>query len=176
VLIKYKPDDRFFGWLAYTLSRSTRVDRPGAKEHLVSWDQTHILTVLGSYELGHGWAFGARFRFVSGNLLTPLVCNSAAQACDPNRSNGAFAASSGVYTAIPFGGYATERMPPFHQLDIRLDKRWKFKSWQLTWYLDIQNVYNNGNVEGIQYSFDYTSRDYVTGLPFLPSVGLRGEF
>jgi TonB family protein len=28
-LIKYKPDSRFFGWLAYTLSRSVRTDLPG---------------------------------------------------------------------------------------------------------------------------------------------------
>ena len=26
------------------------------------FDQTHILTVLGSYRLGNGWEFGARFR------------------------------------------------------------------------------------------------------------------
>src|SRR5262249_34898150 len=99
-----------------------------------------------------------------------------AQSCQPNLVNALYAASSGVYVPIPFSGYATERLPLFHELDIRLDKRWKFKRWQLSWYLDIQNVYNHGNVESISYNFNYTSRAYWSGIPFLPSVGLRGEF
>jgi TonB family protein len=176
VLIKYKPDARFFGWLAYTLSRSVRTDAPGQPEHLVNFDQTHILTVLGSYKLGHGWEFGARFRLVSGNLTTPNVCDVSSSTCDPYRVNALFHAASGVYTPIPISGPASERLPMFHQLDLRVDKMWKFKSWQLSAYLDVQNVYNNGNVEGISYNYNYTARQYVGGLPILPSIGLRGEF
>lgn len=176
VLIKYKPDDRFFGWIAYTLSRSVRTDSPGAQEHLAQYDQTHILTVLGSYRLGHGWEFGARFRLVSGNLLTPDVCDKSAANCDPNRTGALFHAASGVYTPIPFAGTLSERLPLFHQLDIRIDKRWKFKLWELSAYLDIQNIYNHANTEGLDYNFNYTTRQNVSGLPILPSVGLRGEF
>jgi TonB family protein len=175
-LLKYKPDERFFGWVAYTLSRSARTDAPGAVEHLIQYDQTHILTVLGSYRLGHGWEFGARFRLVSGNLITPSVCDKAASDCDPNRTGSLFHAPSGVYTPIPFSGTFTERLPLFHQLDIRIDKRWKFPRWDLSAYLDIQNVYNHANSEGLQYNFNYTTRQYVSGLPILPSLGLRGEF
>jgi TonB family protein len=176
VLIKYKPDERFFGWVAYTLSRSARTDAPGAVEHLAQYDQTHILTVLGSYRLGHGWEFGARFRLVSGNLLTPEVCDKAASNCDPNRTGALFHAASGVYTPIPFSGTLSERLPLFHQLDLRIDKRWKFSRWELSAYLDVQNVYNHGNTEGLDYNFNYTTRQYVSGLPILPSIGLRGEF
>jgi TonB family protein len=176
VLLRYKPDDRFFGWLAYTLSRSVRRDAPGADEHLVSFDQTHILTVLGSYRLGHGWEIGARFRLVSGNLVSPSVCNPLGGACDASRTNALFSGASGVYVPIPLAGPASERLPMFHQLDIRLDKTWKFKSWQLSTYLDVQNAYNQANVESIAYNFNYTSRAYVAGLPILPSIGVRGEF
>jgi TonB family protein len=176
VLIKYKPDDRFFGWIAYTLSRSARVDSPGDPEHLFNFDQTHILTVLGSYRLGHGWEFGARFRLISGNLITPNVCDNMSSSCDPARTGGLFHAPSGVYIPIPVTGPYSERLPLFHQLDLRVDKRWKFKSWELSAYLDVQNVYNHANVEGLQYNFNYTARQYVTGLPILPSIGLRGEF
>ncbi|WP_437817875.1 TonB-dependent receptor domain-containing protein [Sorangium sp. So ce1078] len=175
-LLKYKPDDRFFGWAAYTLSRSTRVPGVGEAERLVSFDQTHILTVLGSYRLGDGWEFGARFRLVSGNLVTPNVCNVNEQSCDAYRTNALFYAPTGTYTPIPFSGPNSERLPPFHQLDLRLDKSWKFKTWQLSAYLDVQNVYNNANSEAIQYNYNYTARQYVTGLPILPSFGMRGEF
>ncbi|WP_437309813.1 TonB-dependent receptor domain-containing protein [Sorangium sp. So ce388] len=175
-LLKYKPDDRFFGWAAYTLSRSTRVPGPGEAERLVSFDQTHILTVLGSYRLGDGWEFGARFRLVSGNLVTPNVCNVNELSCDPYRTNALFYAPTGTYTPIPFSTPNSERLPPFHQLDLRLDKTWKFPRWRLSAYLDVQNVYNNANSEAVQYNYKYTSRQYVTGLPILPSFGLRGEF
>ncbi|WP_438019617.1 TonB-dependent receptor [Sorangium sp. So ce315] len=175
-LLKYKPDDRFFGWAAYTLSRSTRVPGPGEPERLVSFDQTHILTVLGSYRLGDGWEFGARFRLVSGNLVTPNVCNVNELSCDPYRTNALFYAPTGTYTPIPFSTPFSERLPPFHQLDVRLDKTWKFRRWKLSAYLDVQNVYNNANSEAIQYNYNFTARQYVSGLPILPSFGLRGEF
>jgi hypothetical protein len=177
VLLKFKPtpNGRFFGWLAYTLSRSVRRDSPTSAERLVPFDQTHILTVLGSYRLGHGWEIGARFRLVSGNLVTPNVCNPLADTCDPARTNALFNAGAGTYTPIPLTGPNTERLPLFHQLDIRVDKTWKFKSWQLSAYLDVQNAYNQGNVEAISYNFNYTGRAYVAGLPILPSIGVRGE-
>ena len=176
VLLKYKPDERFFGWLAYTLSRSVRVDEPGGEPRLVNFDQPHILTVLGSYQLGHGWEIGARFRLVSGNLITPTVCNITQLDCNPNRTNALYHAASGAYTPIPFSQPGTERLPLYHALDVRVDKRWKFKTWQLSLYLDIQNAYNNGNAEGVGYSYNYTQRQYVAGLTALPSFGIRADF
>ncbi len=161
VLIRYKPDARFFGWIAYTLSRSTRIDSPGAPQHLFQYDQTHILTVLGSYRIGGGWEIGARFRFVSGNLFTP--CHG-----------GAMDGSTGSYTCVS-GASFSERLPPFHQVDIRLDKHWYFADWQLSAYLDLYNAYNRGSPEGIAYNFDYSQKIYQTGLPIIPSLGIRGE-
>ena len=35
----------------------------------------------------------------------------------------------------------TERASAFHQLDIRVDKRWFFEKWSLNLYIDIQNLY-----------------------------------
>lgn len=175
-LLKYKADSNFFGWVAYTLSRSLRTPLPGAEEQPVNFDQTHILTALGSYRLGGGFEFGARFRLVSGNLVTPNVCNYELEGCIPNRANAMYNAAAGTYVAIPYSGPASERLPMFHQLDLRLDKRWRFKRWQFSMYLDVQNVYNNQNVEGLDYNFNYTARQYVTGLPILPSIGFRGDF
>ncbi len=176
LLLKYKADDRFFGWLAYTLSRSVRNNGDGTPDYLVTWDQTHILTVLGSYRLGGGWEFGARFRLISGNLTTPNVCNPSSGDCDPNRVGGLFHGASGAYTPIPFAALHSERLPIFHQLDIRVDKRWQFAKWRLSAYLDVQNAYNQQNAEAILYNFNFTARQFVTGLPILPSLGMRGEF
>ena len=67
------------------------------------------------------------------------------------------------------------RLPLFHDLNLRVDNRFQGKSWALTAYLDIQNVYNQSNVEGILYNYSYTRQADVLGLPIIPSLGLRGE-
>ena len=36
----------------------------------------------------------------------------------------------------------SERLPAYHQLDLRVDKVWYFQKWSLNLYLDIQNIYN----------------------------------
>ena len=53
----------------------------------------------------------------------------------------------------PQSAYPTEQRSgcrSFHELDIRVDKSWVFSKWQLSAYLDMQNVYNQGNVEGTE--------------------------
>ncbi len=166
-LLKYKPDKRFFGWLAYTLSRSIRQDGPDEQDYLFFFDQTHNLTVLGSYRLGRGWEFGARFRVISGPLATPVL--------DPPGLPALFAADAGAYTPLQ-GKPFSRRLPLFHQIDLRIDKHWQFASWRLSTYLDVQNAYNNAAVEAVVYNYNFTQETFQTGLPLIPSLGLRGEF
>ena len=68
------------------------------------------------------------------------------------------------------------RLPLFHQLDLLVDKVFTFELWKLAIYLDVQNVYNQGNAEGFTYNFDYTQRQPITGLPIVPILGIRGEW
>jgi hypothetical protein len=162
LLVRYKPDEHFFGWIAYTLSRSEIRAAPDQPWRLFAFDQTHILTILGSYKLGDGWQIGARFRYVTGNPYTP--------------PSGAFADfDSGSYAQIssypPFGA----RLPSLNQLDIRVDKTWDFKKWKFTTYLDCQNVYNQQNPEAPNYNYNYSQSGIVSGLPILPILGVRGE-
>jgi hypothetical protein len=162
VLLKYKPDARFFGWVAYTLSRSTRKNPPNYAETLFQYDQTHILTVLGSYRLGGGWEFGARFRLVSGSLTTPSV-------------GGVLNADAGAYASLD-GAPFSRRLPIFHQLDVRVDKQWKFSDWSFRTYLDVQNTYNRSNPEDLTYNYNFSQSRVQGFLPIIPSLGVRGEF
>lgn len=161
-LLRYKPDARFFGWLAYTLSRSERRDTPSEPLRSFQYDQTHILTVLGSYKLGRGWEVGATFRLVSGNMITP-------------NSYGFFDQNVGSYLAQTSYPQFGTRLPAYHQLNIRVDKGWKFQTWSLGAYLDVQNAYNQGNIEGVSYNYNFSQKTFATGIPLLPSLGLRGE-
>ncbi|MBK9072969.1 MAG: TonB-dependent receptor [Myxococcales bacterium] len=40
---------RFFGWIAYSISRSSRVDFEGDVRRLFDFDQTHNFVAVGSY-------------------------------------------------------------------------------------------------------------------------------
>ncbi len=166
-LLQYKPGGRFFGWLAYTLSRSVRQETPESPERMFEWDQTHNLVALGNYDLGRGWNFGARFRLVSGNWTTPVQRYPAVAAV--------YSADASSYTPLQGKPYS-ERLPLFHQLDVRIEKTWQYDVWRLMAYLDVLNAYNHASVEGVSYNYDFSKQVYGTGVPILPSVGLRGEF
>jgi TonB family protein len=162
-LIRYKPDERFFGWIAYTLSRSLRRDQPGAPLRIFEYDETHVLTVLGSYRIGRGWELGMRYRLSSGYMYTP-------------NAYGFYDENIGAY--LPLSAYPTDgsRLPLFHSLDVRVDKTWAFRWGKLSAYLDILNIYDQGNVDGLTYDYNYTHMAYANDLPIIPSLGLRVEY
>jgi TonB family protein len=162
VSAKHDFTNNLFAWLAYTLSKSERKD-PGHRDYrLFDHDQTHILTFTGSYRLPKNWEIGTRFRYVTGELYTPV-------------KGAVFDSDADSYESIS-GPVNSARVDAFHQLDIRIDKRWVFQSWMLNAYLDIQNVYSQRNVSSIEYSYDYSKKVPQNGLPILPVLGLRGEF
>jgi TonB family protein len=155
----------FYGWVAYTLSRSTRRDDPSVDQygyHLYDFDQTHILTVIASYQTEHNWTFGARFRYTSGDPYTPFV-------------NGIFNANNASYSCIE-GNPDTARAPPFYQADVRIDRRFVYDKWIFTGYLDIQNVTNRANPEELFPNYNCQGYSTLTGLPIFPTLGLRAEF
>lgn len=165
-LLRYKPDKYFFGWIAYTLSRSERRDYPGDAPYLIPYDQTHNLTLLGSVRLGRGWEFGLRFRVISGSLMTPVRAAPSLPAI--------YAADAGAYVPLEAQRYS-QRLPLFHQLDLRLDKRWQIGRLRFSTYLDVYNAYNNPAVEALSYDFNFAHQTQLRGIPILPSVGVRGE-
>lgn len=162
LLLRHDFNGRFFGWIAYTLSRSERRDPGTPSWRLFDFDQTHIFTALGTYRLPRNWSVGARWRLVSGNPVTPIV-------------GSVFDSDSNTYVRVP-GAPNSERASLFHQLDIRVDKRWIFDRWTFNAYLDLQNIYNRMNQEDVTYNYDYTEESGVTGLPLIPGIGLRAEF
>ena len=84
-------------------------------------------------------------------------------------------ASTGIFVPV-YGEVNSDRLEPFHQLDVRIDRTWTYRTWKLTAWLDVQNVYNRANPEGWTYRYDYAERTPLTGLPILPILGVQGEW
>ena len=164
LLIRKPLTRRLYGWIAYILMRSQTLlaplaDIPGGK-FAADFDQRHNLAVIASVKLPRGWQVGGRFRLVSGMPYTPLL--------------GALQ-FSGMFTPIS-GMYNSARFPAFHQLDLRVDRRWVVRRVSVTAYLDVQNIYNHNNVEAYIYTYDYSSAAGGIGLPIFPSLGVRVDF
>ncbi len=162
LLLKKELTNRLSGWMAYTISKSERKTPSDDKYRNSAYDQTHILTLIARYRLPRGWSIGARFRLVSGNPATPVKGST-------------FNADTGAHEPI-YGEYYSDRAPLFHQLDLRADKEWVFKAWKLGIYLDIQNVYWADNTEYIIWDYRYRGNAALSGMPFFPTLGIKGSF
>jgi hypothetical protein len=162
LMLRQQLSKNFLGWVSYTFSRSERQLHPDQAWRRYQFDQTHILTLMGSYTLPRGFQIGARYRYVTGNPYTPVA--------------GAYYDSNAdKYTAL-YGPPASVRLPAFNQLDLRIDKIFTFDKWRLSLYLDVQNVLRASNPEAIGYNYNFTVPHPVSGLPLLPIIGIRGDF
>ncbi len=162
VLLRLRPTRYFTGWVAYTLSRFERDYFGGVQFAPGPLDQPHNLIIVGSAKLPWDLNLGVRFRYASGPLVTPVI--------------GSLFDASGNY-AVPLPGLPwSQRLPDFFQLDARLDKRFVFDAWTLVVYLDVQNVTNQANPEALFYNYNYSQSANVTGIPILPTLGVRGEW
>ncbi len=162
-LLKYKPDKHFMGWLAYTISRSERRDLPELPIHLFQYDQTHVLSAVGSYSFGNGWSVGLRVRYVTGNPYTPIV-------------GGYFDNNGGDYGPVDKLPIYSGRLPSFFSMDVRVEKKWHIlKDSLFSVYIDVLDATNFRNVESFTYAYDYQFHATAAGLPILPSLGARIE-
>ncbi len=69
----------------------------------------------------------------------------------------------------------THRYPPYHRLDLRLDRRFLFPKWTLVVFFDIVNIYNRDNIWNYQYNDDGTISKVLQYKTF-PVGGVTLEF
>src|SRR5690606_159800 len=127
----------WFGLASFSVSRSRftgldGVERPG------SYDARLIATLLAGWRPNATWELSGKLRVATGRPTTPFLTEGAATG------------------SLDFSRYnAGPRLPTFHAVDIRLDRRWSFRASQLVAYLDVQNLYGRANVS--EYEWDARS-------------------
>lgn len=165
ILLRMNPSERIplTGWIAYTYVQSEIYDAERGSWRPSDFQQNHNLNIALSYKAPKNWTIGARFRLTSGFPYTKY-------------DGYLYDADNDKYIGVPSKDTNSRTLPLFHQLDIRVDKEWVFKAWKLGIYVEVQNVYYNKNPEGIVYNYDYSKMSYLSGLPILPVLGLKGTF
>ncbi|MBK9257648.1 MAG: TonB-dependent receptor [Saprospiraceae bacterium] len=119
----------FYGIVAYTLGFSEFQDVNG-KYVPSSWDSRHIINLTAGKRFGKDWEFGLKWRYQDGLPSTPFSPESDLVFNWDRNARG-----------IPdYTRLNSRRDGAFNALDIRLDKKWFFKGWDLNLYIDIQNI------------------------------------
>lgn len=121
----------FYAVLAYTFVRSEFKDKDGEFVP-TSWDSRHIVSMTGGKRFKNGWELGFRWLFSGGSPYTPVDVANSSLIQNWNINGFAFPNYNLLNTA---------REGNFHQLNMRVDKKFYLKKFSMNFYLDIQNVY-----------------------------------
>jgi len=95
-----------------------------------SWDYGYVISTTLGYKFKKGWEIGAKYRIAGGQPYTPFDL-ALSQAYYMTTGSG----------VLDYDKLNSERLPFFHQLDLRIDKKFNFKKTSLGLYLDFQNVF-----------------------------------
>jgi len=138
--------------ISWNEAKFTAIDgvaRPSA------FDQRWIINLGGGYILNELWEFSGKFRVATGRPYTPY---------NPDGSQA-------------IASYNANRIGANHSLDLRVDRRWNFNTWNLITYIDLQNVYNRKAID-VPIFDDRTQevKQVQNGIGLLPSIGVSAEF
>jgi TonB family protein len=158
-LARFQGQERWFGWVSYTLSWSERRLMDSDQWRFSDYDQRHVLTSLAGVNLPYQFEVGARGRIATGAPRTEVV----GSVYDIRRD---------LYQPV-FGEQNQIRLPTFFQADLRVAKTFDIERSKLEISFELQNLTNRKNVEEFTYAVDYSQRGSITGLPMLPVIGLR---
>ena len=176
--------ENFYGIASFTLVRSEFTNPNTAGYIPSSWDNRFIVSLTAGRRFGNNWEIGARWRFLGGTPYTPYDYEESSLISNWDLRN---------QPILDYSQINAVRLAGFHQLDLRLDKKYYFRKWNLNWYVDIQNAYNfkaeqapllipvrdlEGNVQidpsdASRYQLKYL--DNPAGS-ILPTVGIIVEF
>jgi len=187
LLLRRPLGGNWFGWLSYSLQRSTRYTRfiryndfgepinVDAKNLPFVFDQTHILNLVISYKFANNITLGGVLHFNTGRPETGLGGQTQREGLRRSPDGATFP------DWIPVDRDQVDRLPAFFRFDVRLSKAWAYETFALEVYLDMLNVSISKEVVGFNYSSFGPTGSQLTkepiGLPVvLPIMGLKGRY
>lgn len=128
-----KLSKNIYGKVSYSYGFSERADWRGS--YPMDWDQRHILTVIGGYQLTKSMDISLKFRYASGRPYTPY--DTLAKFQDPETKLWFCPESDKINSAF---------YPAYSRLDFQCARTDHFGPVTFTGYINIQNVLNRRNV------------------------------
>lgn len=153
----------WYGWVSAAYSETRRRNKLTGEDFKYNYDQPWIVNLVSNHELNQDWTLGFKWRYQSGQLITPVVSAAQTNVDNPDK-----------YVPV-YGDLNSRRLPDIHKLDIRLDRNYQYKKWNMDLYVEVLNVYNQANVSGYKYNGDYTDKEDITGLPTIVSFGIKAN-
>ncbi len=190
LLVNKNFTNNWYGWMSVAYSKTKRTNHNTGENFNFSYDRPWIVNLVASYEYNKHITMGAKWRYQSGSLITPISGGTAIYECKGSEDTsyveesdiagcgGTVAQSDGsnydIYLYDPIeGGINSERLPAKHSLDLRLDYTPKEGR---TYYLDIHNAYIRQNITDYEYSDDYSQRFAISEIESIVSLGLKFTF
>ncbi|HYO59511.1 TonB family protein [Archangium sp.] len=177
LLIRRPLGGNWFGWLSYSLQRSTRRVRftRGNGEKVEAdlpyvFDQTHVANLVLSYKFGNNFTVGGVLHFNTGRPESGnLTSRTQVEGTD----------DLGLPRWVQVDRDRVERLPPFFRFDLRLSKAWAYETFTLEAYLDMLNVTISHEVVSFNYGGGNGAplQKLPVGVPIvLPILGLKGRY
>lgn len=150
----------FYGLLSGSYSKATYEGYNGIKYDRI-YDNQFNFAIEGGYKPNESWEFSLRWLYAGGAPYTPF--NEAAS----------LAAFKGV---LDVSQTNSKRLPDFHSLNIRADKRFHFQSSTLIVYLSVWNAYARENIAAYTWNEIDNKPDKEKMWGLLPVFGIEFEF
>ena len=128
LLYQQKLKNNFYGILSYTFfySKFSGID----KIYLPSvWDNRNLFSFTGGYKLKKNWEISSKLRYTDKTPYAPI---------NIELSNMSYPEI--VFDYSQLGNYFLDK---FLKLDLRIDKRWNFKTTSMNFYIDAENLLAN---------------------------------
>ncbi|MFQ6083161.1 MAG: TonB-dependent receptor domain-containing protein [Candidatus Aminicenantia bacterium] len=159
-MIQKKLADKLYGVISGSYFRALYPGLDGVWRNRV-YDNRYIFSVEGGYKLNKYWEFSLKWNYAAGAPYTPFDIEASRTI------------NSGIFDWKRING---ERLPAYHSLSIRFDKRFYFQSTNLIIYFSVWNVFNRKNVFSYYWNTIEKKPDKLLGLPLLPVLGVEFEF
>ncbi len=159
-LLQKRMTSRFYGQVGASYARSfyragNDVRRPRV------FDNRVVLTAEGGWKVGGSWDLSARWIYAGGAPYTPVD---------------AAASAAAGRTVLDGTRINASRLPAYHALSIRADRRFAIGSTTLNTFLSVWNAYNRENVAQVYWNPATGRIDSVTQWTLLPVFGIEWEF
>lgn len=156
-------DEKWYGQLNYSYAISKRRDREGEPYYNSDFNQPHVVNILLGYELDKNWHFSTKWKYAAGRPTDSYIIHKDVL---------------GPGNALRYSQEITEnngdRLPDFHTLNVRIDRRIQIGNLALVAFLDVLNVYGRLNLTEQRFH-EINGEVEPRGLRIVPTAGLKLE-